>query len=203
VQKLVWRVKLVADFGAGPATQIEVARIEREDWAGPETLGLTLVEGKQLTAAIQTEMVRAQASTMGERFRCCAHCGAMLASKGYRQMTFRSLFGHVPLRVRRLVRCQCRDVSDESSFRERSKHNIIFDFCTMPKGRFGVGSRDSNRDITAKHRLRPLWRHLSVRRASRAAKSRHFSNISLLKWVLHFPTQANNDKLRYVVMCLQ
>ena len=31
--------------------------------------------------------------------------------------------------------------------------------------RFGytarVGSRDSNRDITAKHRLRPLWRHLS------------------------------------------
>jgi len=69
--------------------------------------------------------------------------------------------------------------------------------------RFGVGSRDSNRDITAKHRLRPLWRHLSVRRASRAAKSRHFSSISLLKWVLHFPTQANNDKLRYVVMCLQ
>jgi hypothetical protein len=115
VQKLVWRVKLVADFGAGPATEIEVARIEREDWAVPETLGLTLVEGKQLTPAIQTEMVRAQASTMGERFRCCAYCGAMLASKGYRQMTFRSLFGHVPLRVRRLVRCQCRDVSEESS----------------------------------------------------------------------------------------
>jgi hypothetical protein len=115
VQKLVWRVKLVADFGAGPATEIEVARIEREDWAVPETLGLTLVEGKQLTVAIQTEMVRAQASTMGERFHCCAYCGAMLASKGYRQMTFRSLFGHVPLRVRRLDHCQCRDVSEESS----------------------------------------------------------------------------------------
>ena len=92
-----------------------MARIEREDWAVPETLGLTLVEGKQLTVAIQTEMVRAQASTMGERFHCCAYCGAMLASKGYRQMTFRSLFGHVPLRVRRLDHCQCRDVSEESS----------------------------------------------------------------------------------------
>jgi hypothetical protein len=115
VQKLVWRVKLVADFGAGPATDIEVARIERENWAVPETLGLTLVEGKQLTAAVQTEMVRAQASTTGERFRRCAHCGAMLASKGYRQVTFRALFGRVPLRVRRFVRCQCRDVSEEPS----------------------------------------------------------------------------------------
>jgi hypothetical protein len=68
VQKLVWRMKLVADFGDGEATETEVARIEREDWALPETLGLTLVEGKQLTAAIQTEMVRAQASMMGSVF---------------------------------------------------------------------------------------------------------------------------------------
>ena len=36
--KLVWRVKLVAETG-GPATEIEVARIEREDWAVPETFG--------------------------------------------------------------------------------------------------------------------------------------------------------------------
>jgi hypothetical protein len=64
VEKLVWRVKLVAETGAGQVTEIEVARIEREDWAVPETLGLSLDEGKRITAAIQTEMVRAQASTM-------------------------------------------------------------------------------------------------------------------------------------------
>ena len=106
--KLVWRVKLVAETGE-PSTEIEVARIEREDWAVPETLGLSLDEGKRIAAAIQAEMVRAQASTMSEHFRSCGHCGLNLSSKGYRSMTFRSLFGDVPLRVRRFVGCRCQD----------------------------------------------------------------------------------------------
>ena len=52
MQKFVWRLKLEADFSAGSATEIEVARIERAAWADPETLGLSLSEGKRLTAAI-------------------------------------------------------------------------------------------------------------------------------------------------------
>ncbi len=59
MQKLVWRVKLVADSGDGSATEIEVGRIERESWANLETIGLSLDEEKRLTAAIQAEMVRA------------------------------------------------------------------------------------------------------------------------------------------------
>ena len=114
MQKLVWRVKLVTDLGDGaPEIDVEVARIERDEFAVPETLGLSLAEGKRLAAAIQTEMVRAQAATMGERFRCCAHCGSDLPSKGYRSVTFRSLFGDVPLRVRRFSNCQCRRGADE------------------------------------------------------------------------------------------
>ena len=49
-------------------------------------------------------MVRAQASTMSEHFRSCRHCRLNLSSKGYRWMTFRSLFGDVPLRVQRFRR---------------------------------------------------------------------------------------------------
>ena len=115
MRKLVWRVKLVADFGDEAAeTEVEVARIERDEFTVPETLGPSLGEGKRLTAAIQMEMVRAQADTMGERFRYCAHCGSTLSSKGYRSVTFRSLFGDVPLRVRRPANCQCcREVADE------------------------------------------------------------------------------------------
>jgi len=114
MQKLVWRVKLIADFGdEATETEVEVARIERADFAAPETLGLSLAERKRLTAAIQLEMVRAQAATMGERFLCCAHCGSTLSSKGFRPVTFRSLFGDVPLRVRRFVSCQCREIADE------------------------------------------------------------------------------------------
>lgn len=108
MRKLVWRVKLVADLGDEAAeTEVEVGRIERDEFTVPEALGLSLGEGKRLTAAIQTEMVRAQAATMGERFRYCAHCGSTLSSKGYRSVTFRSLFGDVPLRVRRFANCQC------------------------------------------------------------------------------------------------
>ena len=52
------RLKLEADFGAGSTTESEVGRLEREAWADIETLGLSLNEGKRLTAAIQSEMVR-------------------------------------------------------------------------------------------------------------------------------------------------
>ena len=34
MQKLVWRLKLEADFGAGNTNEIEVARIEREALGG-------------------------------------------------------------------------------------------------------------------------------------------------------------------------
>ncbi len=91
MQKLVWRVKLVADLGDEAAeTEVEVSRIERDEFTVPETLSLSLSEGKRLTAAIQPEMVCAQAATMGERFRCRAHCESTLSRKGYRSVTFRS-----------------------------------------------------------------------------------------------------------------
>jgi hypothetical protein len=106
--KLVWRVKVVADLGLGAVSETEVARIERDGFAVPETVGLSLDEGKQLMAAIQAEIVRSQAAVMGERFRWCEHCGAKLWSKGYYPATFRSLFGDVPVKVRRLNACRCR-----------------------------------------------------------------------------------------------
>ena len=72
--KLVWRVKLVAELEPGNVSETEVARIERDDYAVSETLGLTLDKSKRLTAATQAAIVRAQVSTMGERFRWCEHC---------------------------------------------------------------------------------------------------------------------------------
>ena len=106
--KLVWRVKLIAELGSGIVSETEVARIERDDFAVAETVGLTLDEGKRLTAATQAEIVRVQVTTMGERFRWCEHCGAKLFSKGYYPATFRSAFGDVGVRIRRLHACSCR-----------------------------------------------------------------------------------------------
>jgi hypothetical protein len=64
--KLVWWVKVVADLGSVVVSETEVPRIERDDFAVPESIGLRL---KQLTAAIQAEIVGAQAAVIGERFR--------------------------------------------------------------------------------------------------------------------------------------
>jgi hypothetical protein len=113
--KLVWRVKLVAELGADMVSETEVAAIERDDCATPETLGLSLAEGKQLTCAIQATMVRAQVATMGERFRCCGHCGTKLLSKGYYPATFRSIYGEVAVKVRRMNACPCRGQKEAKS----------------------------------------------------------------------------------------
>src|SRR3954468_12948191 len=105
--KLVWRVKLVSERGSGVTTETEVARIERTEEAGLAELGLRLEEAKQLTAALQAQIVPAQMTVLSEWRRSCMACGSTPASKGHYRMRFRSLFGDVPLRVRRLLICPC------------------------------------------------------------------------------------------------
>ena len=114
--KLVWRVKLVAELQPGVTTETEVACLERNEEADLADLGLRLDEVKRLTAAIQARIVPAQVAIVGERRRCCAACGRVLASKGHYGATFRSLFGAVPVRVRRWLVCSCRGPGEAKSF---------------------------------------------------------------------------------------
>jgi len=116
VAKLVWRVKLVAELEPGVATETEVARFERDEVVGLADLGLRLEEAKRLTAAIQAQIVPAQVTTIGERRRWCAACEQRLASKGHYRATVHSLFGDVPVRVRRLLVCPCHGPSEPKSF---------------------------------------------------------------------------------------
>jgi hypothetical protein len=116
VPKLVWRVKLVAEFETGETTEVEVAHLERDEQAGLAGLGLRLGEAKRLTAAIQAEIVPAQVTIAGEDRRTCVACGRVLASKGHYNATFRSLFGDVPVRVRRLLACSCQGTGEAKSF---------------------------------------------------------------------------------------
>jgi hypothetical protein len=96
--------------------ETEVARIERDEEAGLADLGLRLAETKQLTAALQAEIVPAQVAVVGERGRGCPSCGHKLASKGHYPVTFRSLFSDVPVRVRRLLACPCQGPVEAKSF---------------------------------------------------------------------------------------
>src|SRR4051812_699356 len=97
-------------------TETEVARIERDEQAGLAELGLQLAEVKQLTAALQAQIVPAQVAMTGERHRWCGACGRGLASKGHYPATFRSLFGDVPVRIRRLLVCPCQGPGEVKSF---------------------------------------------------------------------------------------
>src|SRR3954467_6573683 len=107
VSKLVWGVKLVAELRPGVMTETEVARIERDEQTGLAELGLRLDEAKQLTAALQAQIVPAPGAVVGEGRRWGGAWGRGLASKGHYRATFRSLFGDVPVRVRRLLVCPC------------------------------------------------------------------------------------------------
>jgi hypothetical protein len=117
VAKLVWRVKLVAELQPGVTTETKVARIERDDEASLAELGLRLEEAKQLTAALQAQIVPAQVTVLSACCRSCvACCGSTLASKGHYRVRFGSLFGDVPLRIWRLLLCPCQGGSEAKSF---------------------------------------------------------------------------------------
>jgi hypothetical protein len=60
--------------------------------------------------------VPAQVAVVSERCRSCVACGRMLASKGHDPVTFHSLFGDVPVRVRRLLACPCDGQRGAKSF---------------------------------------------------------------------------------------
>src|SRR3954468_12512142 len=114
VAKLVWRVKLVAERHPGVTTETELACIERHEDVGLAELGLRLDEAKRLTAALQAQVVPAQMAALGECPRACEACGRKLAAKGHYRARFRSLFGDVPVRVRRWFVCPCRGGAGEA-----------------------------------------------------------------------------------------
>jgi len=108
-------VKLVAELEPGVTTETELARIERGVQAGLAELGLRLNEAKRLTAALQARLVPAQVAVLGARNHSCEACGQVLASKGHYGATFRTLFGDVPVRVRRRLACPCRGACEAKS----------------------------------------------------------------------------------------
>lgn len=72
-----------------------------------EDVGLSLTDGKALTAAVQRRVVQAQVMSWTRRHRCCEGCGASHRSKGSYPILFRTLYGDVEIASPRLHRCSC------------------------------------------------------------------------------------------------
>jgi hypothetical protein len=73
----------------------------------PETMGLTLAEGKELLANMQAEMVKHQAQEYVDQQRSCPDCGKRRSNKGDHEIVWRSLFGKLRLKSPRLYSCPC------------------------------------------------------------------------------------------------
>src|SRR4051794_22029077 len=73
-------LQITADDGAASLTEEVTAFEKSAEW--PEDLGLSLAEGKAVTAAIQRQVVNAQVASWTERHRGCEACGVRRRSKG-------------------------------------------------------------------------------------------------------------------------
>ena len=98
-------LQITADDGTA-ADAAEVAVFEKQT-ERPEDLGLSIVEGKALMAAVQQRLVYTQAMSWAERQRCCEACGTRRHSKGSYPVIFMTLYGDVKLSSPRLHRCPC------------------------------------------------------------------------------------------------
>ena len=89
---MAWIVRLVKTGTDGKKQSIDVATINRpDDLVEIANLGLTLAEGKLLLAALQQQIVAAQARDHAVRRPNCRSCGAVCRVKDYRDHTVRSV----------------------------------------------------------------------------------------------------------------
>ena len=102
---MTWMVRLVKIEADGENQSIDVATITRpDDLVEIANLGLTLAEGKLLLAALQQQIVAAQARGHAVRRPNCRSCGAVCCVKDYRDHAVATLFGQVRVRLPRF-RC--------------------------------------------------------------------------------------------------
>ena len=87
---------------------VDVVKIDRpDDLIDIANLGLTLAEGKLLLAALQQEIVAAQAKGHAVRRPGCRSCGEVCRVKDYRDHAVATLFGLVTVRLPRFRRAGC------------------------------------------------------------------------------------------------
>jgi hypothetical protein len=109
------RIQVVIEHEDGHDTQIveEVSCLQRGDLL-PETLGMTLMEGKQLLANVQRCMVQQQVETYIAQQQHCGDCGRQHMRKGRKSIMMRTVFGKLQFDSPRFYTCSCRQSQNRS-----------------------------------------------------------------------------------------
>lgn len=109
------RIQVVIEHEDGHETEIveEVGCLQRGDLL-PETLGMTLDEGKQLLANVQRCLVQQQVKVYIAQQRRCTDCGRQRTRKDQKAITMRTVFGQLRLESPRFYTCSCQREPEQS-----------------------------------------------------------------------------------------
>ena len=100
------KIQLVVIAEDGQQEVCEITSLTRDELT-PETLGLSLAEGKTILKHIQQLIIERQVGRFMASQTFCPGCGKRRASKGYCNLSLRTLFGKVSLESGRLHHCNC------------------------------------------------------------------------------------------------
>ena len=91
-----FKIQLIAIAEDGQEEVREIASLTRDELT-PETLGLSLAEGKAILKDIQQIVIECQVSSFLASQKLCSACGQWRHSKGYGPLSLRTVFGKVTL----------------------------------------------------------------------------------------------------------
>jgi hypothetical protein len=100
------KVQVVTITEDGQETPRDIGCVTRYDLT-PETLGLSLAEGKAVLQALQEGVVEWQMHTCLQQQRACPHRGKVRRTKGVHHTVFRTVFGTLPVESPQLYYCPC------------------------------------------------------------------------------------------------
>jgi len=109
------KVQIIIESGASDIPVVEEIACLQRDKLLPDSLGLTLQEGKDILKNLQKSMVISQTEEYISQERFCWKCGEQRFLKGKNKITFRTPFGKLKISSPRLYNCNC-DASKGKSF---------------------------------------------------------------------------------------
>ena len=104
---MICKIQVVTVGEDGRKETREITSIQRTD-VKPETLGLSLAEGKMILKDLQQLVVESQVSSLLLPKRTCPECGEPRCSKDNHTLSVRTVFGRLTVRSPRLYHCVCR-----------------------------------------------------------------------------------------------
>jgi hypothetical protein len=108
-----FQIQIIAITEDGEKDVREITLLTRGELT-PETLGLSLAEGKAILKEIQQIVVEQQVGSFLASQERCPACSRRRHSKGYCDLSVRTLFGKLSLSSERLHHCDCQSHSTKT-----------------------------------------------------------------------------------------